>query len=533
MKLYISALLGAFIASFGLADEPAASSSKVLPRPNPVRLRPQITIRKDTTYMTGPVGKDGYVDYVAAVNERLRQGATPENNAVVLLGQAISWQHEPPLPPEFFRLLGIRDTPPQKGTYVDSFRFVSLNSPDKAKEKAEEFYMQLAACTRAPWAAKDSPQVAAWLQANDKPLAMAVEASQRSQYYLPIVPTNPTGIDSALLEAPLPIVQEVREMAKALAARALLRAGQGDREKALEDLLAGHRLARLVGRGRTLLEPLVAAAMERDINAADAAYLESIKSNRAAIQQFVQLLRDLPAHAPFADKVGLTERCTYLDAMTRIAREGSRVLLRFAGSPQGDDPGFPVGLVDSFFEHADWSEAFRVFNQWCDRAVWILRDPDRTSRTQKWDQWTKQEIRALKDQNIGLVPGPAILLKGPKAWGKWIGEMVARFTLPAVMKMEDAVDNARQAQDLICLACELVLYRCDHGNYPNKLDDLVPKYMAQLPSDLFSGKPLIYRPSKEGFLLYSVGANCKDDGGRTREDEPHGDDVAVRLLHKN
>ena len=35
-----------------------------------------------------------------------------------------------------------------------------------------------------------------------------------------------------------------------------------------------------------------------------------------------------------------------------------------------------------------------------------------------------------------------------------------------------------------------------------------------MPLDFFSGKPLIYRASKKGYLLYSVGVNGKDDGGR-------------------
>ena len=46
--------------------------------------KPHFTIGKDTTYFTEPVDKDGYIDYVTAVNERLRRGVTPDNNAVAL-----------------------------------------------------------------------------------------------------------------------------------------------------------------------------------------------------------------------------------------------------------------------------------------------------------------------------------------------------------------------------------------------------------------------------------------------------------------
>jgi hypothetical protein len=35
--------------------------------------------------------------------------------------------------------------------------------------------------------------------------------------------------------------------------------------------------------------------------------------------------------------------------------------------------------------------------------------------------------------------------------------------------------------------------------------------------DVFTGRPFIYRRTPEGFVLYSVGDNLKDDGGRGRD----------------
>ena len=51
--------------------------------------RGEITISKETTYITEPLRKDGYVDYVAALNERFRAGVTPENNAAVPFWKAM------------------------------------------------------------------------------------------------------------------------------------------------------------------------------------------------------------------------------------------------------------------------------------------------------------------------------------------------------------------------------------------------------------------------------------------------------------
>ena len=50
-----------------------------------------------------------------------------------------------------------------------------------------------------------------------------------------------------------------------------------------------------------------------------------------------------------------------------------------------------------------------------------------------------------------------------------------------------------------------------------------------MPGDLFSGKPLIYKPEGKGYLFYSVGANGLDEGGRWYDDDPRGDDPRVRM----
>jgi hypothetical protein len=50
-----------------------------------------------------------------------------------------------------------------------------------------------------------------------------------------------------------------------------------------------------------------------------------------------------------------------------------------------------------------------------------------------------------------------------------------------------------------------------------------------VPTDLYSGKALIYRPSENGYLLYSVGVNGLDEQGRGRDDTPPGDDPSIRM----
>ena len=82
------------------------------------------------------------------------------------------------------------------------------------------------------------------------------------------------------------------------------------------------------------------------------------------------------------------------------------------------------------------------------------------------------------------------------------------------------------------LGFALAAYRADHGAYPARLADLARDYVAKLPKDVFNDSELHYRLDGKGYLLYSVGANGKDDGGKSREDRKKGedwDDLVVRV----
>jgi len=113
-----------------------------------------------------------------------------------------------------------------------------------------------------------------------------------------------------LIESFMPGVQKCRELANALAARAMLKAGQNAADDAWQDLLACHHLGRLVGRGGTLMEGLVGVAIEGVASTADLAFLEFVKLSGKRIQSCLHDLDQLPPFPGVADKVDLAERWT-------------------------------------------------------------------------------------------------------------------------------------------------------------------------------------------------------------------------------
>ena len=57
-------------------------------------------------------------------------------------------------------------------------------------------------------------------------------------------------------------------------------------------------------------------------------------------------------------------------------------------------------------------------------------------------------------------------------------------------------------------------YQSEQGRAPTGLEQLVPQYLQRVPSDPFSGRPMIYRPQGTNWLLYSVGEDGVDNGGK-------------------
>ncbi|HEX5271371.1 MAG TPA: hypothetical protein VFW33_12820, partial [Gemmataceae bacterium] len=452
----------------------------------------KLPLGKETTHVTGPLDKDGYIDYEAALNDRLGKGITPETNASVLLWKAIGPSPDGDAVPDgFFKRLGI-DRPPEKGDY---FIGLIVYLKEHARLDRQEFRAiddQQGEAVRRLWAAKDYPHLAAWLRANEKPLAVIVEATRRPDYYNPLVTRNTPRGRTGLAAARIPAAQQCREVARALAARAMLRAGEGKFGEAWQDLLACHRLGRLVARGGTLVEPLIGYGIEQLAKDADLAYLDRAGLTAEQARACLKDLRDLPAVPGLDDKFDLTERFTYLDSVQLVHRYGLKALRDRAFEPPAE-PG-PKEL--KALAGIDWEPTLRYGNRLFDRTAAALRMDDRPKRVKEleriWAEIVVHRNEAMPDDEPrggilgGLLGGKRL---GPERDQKLAHALVS-LLFPWAEKVQDAKERAGQVGRNLCVAFALAAYRADHGRYPAKLDELAPKYLAAVPDDLFSGKPL-------------------------------------------
>jgi len=120
-------------------------------------------------------------------------------------------------------------------------------------------------------------------------------------------------------------------------------------------------------------------------------------------------------------------------------------------------------------------------------------------------------------------------LEDGKVKGAALGDVIISLVMPATYKIQNAIDRRTQTQDNVSVAFALARYHCDQGKYPKQLDELTPTYLKQIPQDIFSGKSLLYGRTDNGYILYSVGLNGKDDSGHGPDDDPAGDDIVIRM----
>jgi hypothetical protein len=388
-----------------------------------------------------------------------------------------------------------------------------------------------------PWKASDHGAIAAWLRQNEKPLAVAIEASKRPEYFNPLVSNldyfnpgvsnlrNPRG--PRLIGAPLPNVQKCRDVVNQLRCRAMRRVADGDFDGAWQDLMACQRLGRLIMRGSgSLIEHLVGIALVAVATDGQVMLLGFSKASSTQTLRWLDDLQRLPRLARLTNNFDVGERFSVLDALQGIATGGIEQLELLEGRP-GAAPAPDPFWNRLFTRSIDWDPAFRNTNRFFDDLSTATKLDDSNSRKQEFTK-ISEEIRQRRQSAVGFVGLGAITL-GKSERGEKIGDILLAMLLHTIERIQAANDRTEQQQLNLQVAFALAAYQADHDRYPARLDELVPKYLTKVPGDLFSGKPLFYRPNGGGYLLYSVGVNGEDEDGRWTDDEPKGDDLRLQM----
>jgi hypothetical protein len=510
------------------ADQPKKPDQAKPGQEKPIR-GPSWPISRETTYFTEPLDKDGYVNYFAAWNAHFRKGVQPDKNAYVRLVQAFGPRPgtKDRLPDEFFRQLGIKPLPDQGEYFVSYGAFIREKVQPQQDGEWEQHYANLRQARWRPWKQQDFPLIAQWLQANQRPLQIIAEATQRPQWFRPIVNPESNGQHFFIL-AVVNNLQEIpllREAAQAYLARSMWHCARGQTEQAWQDILTVLRLARIVGKDPMLISTLVSVALEDLAYRSIVRYLEATHPDIKTLRSHYHDLQNLPSRRPLAEIMDQGERVIALDAVQFFYRHG----FFFLSEPRR--PGVLAALEHRLMQRIlPWKKMLVMVNQYYDSLALAANEPDRNRRNQAYESLSRQLHKAMeKATALNLGDVPVVLLKPGEKLGQRNVYMLLSLMSPAFERMQLSLDRCEQTGYLVQIALALEMYRAEMGQYPTKLEELSPKYIPAVPKDIFSGQLPIYRRTERGYVLYSVGPNGQDDGGRTSDDQPRGDDLLIQI----
>lgn len=98
----------------------------------------------------------------------------------------------------------------------------------------------------------------------------------------------------------------------------------------------------------------------------------------------------------------------------------------------------------------------------------------------------------------------------------WVvsGPTLRKLAQPAYDGTDIALKRISARLRLLVADVAIRTHRRETGMLPANLAALVPRYLPNVPADPFGRGPLVYRPGPDGFLLYSLGPDGRDDGGQ-------------------
>jgi len=293
----------------------------------------------------------------------------------------------------------------------------------------------------------------------------------------------------------IPHLAVLKSMVLALELRAAAHLELGQTAEALEDIKIGLRLANSLSTDPILITHLVRMAM-------DAIIIQPVREGLARHQwtdpQLAQLQSIFAAINLLAEfkraMRGERSFCVEAIEMVRTHRVGPEL---FSDPSNGGSSWASSPMMA-------WAPRGWFFQNECS----ILRFHNEYTLT-------------LVDENALRIMAPASTRSGStEPLEAVLGHRATPYNVlawtlvPAISSVLPKTGRAQTQAEATGVACAIERYRLSHGQYPEKLEQLVPAFLPQPPRDIMDGELLRYQKDKEGgYILYSIGWNQTDDGG--------------------
>lgn len=432
---------------------------------------------------------------VAAIGSLLGTLATPARaEKIVMRGEMFEvWPAESLIA----RGLEVRTVPQHENA-----AWVYLRAMDEYESVPPELSDAFDAATSGPWPA-DNPALAEFITSagNVEAIRLFREASVMPHCQMPYFGDSTQSLMGVLL----PGMGNLRVLAKIVVVDGRRLEAAGRTREAMENYLAIMRSGRHAAEGVTMIEGLVGMAVWTlgtdaligviEHGSADAETLSWLARQFDGAGRPPSMERGLEGEQAIGAAV-VDELCARL---LRIPRNFSVV-----GSGNFMDGSFPpMG-----FANADgWVRLELRLGQ--------LVAPDRAIKRHMREFYEKEQRRVS-----GVLSRPA----GPRddleddshLAPRW--DVVSGMMLPALSRTQTIAAKTIARAAALRAVHRIRTFADSHpGEFPDSLDELFTAEELPLVADPFSAGSLVYRRTAAGWILYSVGPNGVDDGGRKGE----------------
>jgi hypothetical protein len=295
------------------------------------------------------------------------------------------------------------------------------------------------------------------------------------------------------LEAQMPYIVDVKTAARLLSLNAILHAENADPQLAIDSMTSAFSVARSISNEPIMISHLVCLACKRDA---------------------VQSLEHLLNRVQFTD-----EQLAELGRTLTEAQDLSALARAWAGERCQGIEFFNDPVTYADWLRSDLSLPLMFLYQaagLCDKDALIYLDLMEASieANQLPLHQRRKAVQAAEDE-LGRVSRIHIVLHG---------------FVPALSRVTEldlvAIAHVRTAR--VAIAVER--HRLATGRLPDTLADLVPSYLDTVPVDPFDGEDLRYKKLEAGFVIYSIGEDETDNGGKEATDRRDREDCDVTFI---
>lgn len=370
-----------------------------------------------------------------------------------------------------------------------------------------------------PLRTKDFPLIGEWLSVNQQ-VAEKVAKGLRDcdKYYEPLV-NVPSRFGSREQrrasgqqhahgltgDSSIGLFTTKQRLSRFLRARCMYRLAEGDSKGAWDDIMLLYRVSQRHPRYPTYVHRhsvSIAEGCARSV----IGFAQQVRLGPKQAKELISQLDQLPPGPTYAEILDVFERYKVLAHVTKLARQGPSAMATISGKRYAPLVRSLEGVpVEAF----DWNHLMKFANQHIDASIAAQRYSKYSQRSA-----ASNAIRRELERKGANALNPAKIIAaieasdspGDGATSAVESWMAAGLLRPPAVWPEP---SARMYMQFGKLALALSAYRGVRGAYPERLADLVPRFIEKIPPDEFAdGKPLGYVRRNSGYIVYSVGWNA-------------------------